>query len=84
MQLQPGDAPPVPLWGGPNVLDERKLDLWTRASSNGQLWDLQLRTTADNELVGMDKHSIPLQNPNISKPWQLLECLHHARHRACS
>jgi hypothetical protein len=41
----------MPLWGGPNVLDERKLDLWTRASSNGQLWDLQLRTTADNELV---------------------------------
>jgi hypothetical protein len=51
-QLQPGDAPPMPLWGGPNVLDDRKLDLWTRASSNSQLWDLQLRTTADNELVG--------------------------------
>ena len=41
----------MPLWGGPNVLDDRKLDLWTRASSNSQLWDLQLRTTADNELV---------------------------------
>lgn len=45
----------MPLWGGPNVLDDRKLDLWTRASSNSQLWDLQLRTTVDNELVGVGR-----------------------------
>jgi len=58
MQLAPGDAPALPLFGGPNGLDERKLDLWTRASSNTQLWDLQLRTTIDGEMVSAYKERL--------------------------